>query len=154
MGRISVSTRILVVGDDQYSREGLRDLLLSAGHAVQIYGGAWQAVQLVRTYQFDIAFVDLDLPRVRTIPMTGWDLIQNLRDCEPTLPIVVITAEDRNRTLYERAAALNVTEVLGKPINPRYLKAVVRALGARHDFLPAAAGAMLTEGVCQPGART
>ena len=37
-----MSTRILVVGDDQYSREGLRDLLLSAGHAVQIYGGAWQ----------------------------------------------------------------------------------------------------------------
>jgi DNA-binding response OmpR family regulator len=148
--RASVSTKILVVEDDRYSREGLRELLLSAGHTVQIYGDARQAVQLARTYQFDSALVDLDLPRERTYPLTGWDLIQALRECDPSLPIVVITAEERSRALYERAAALNVAEVLGKPISPRYLKGVVRALGARTGGLPAAAGAMPTKGACQP----
>jgi DNA-binding response OmpR family regulator len=149
-----VGTKILVVEDDRYSREGLRDLLLSAGHTVQIYGDAWQAAELVRAYRFDVALVDLDLSRVRPCSRTGWDLIRALRECEPTLPIVVITAEERTRALYERATALNVAEVLGKPISPRYLKGVVRAFGAREGSPPAATGASPTKGACQPCACT
>lgn len=126
-------TRVLVVEEDQCSRDGLRDLLLRAGHAVQVYRDARQAAELVRAEEFDIALVDLDSPLVGARAMSGWDLVRILRESKPALPIVGVTAEGQNPDAAERAAALRVTEVLAKPINPRYLKAVVATLGDRRS---------------------
>lgn len=147
MERLTVSMRILIVEDDRYSREGLRDFLRGDGWTVQIYGDAWQAVLLARTCTIDIAIVDLVLPVMHGIPMTGWDLIRILRVYAPALPVVVVTAQERNSTLCEQAAALRVTEVLGKPIDPRYLKEVVRSLGASDRSPRTATQAELAKGV-------
>ena len=136
----------MIVEDDQYSREGMRDLLAGEGYVVQIYADAWQAVLLARTCTIDAAIIDLDLPVVHGVPVTGWDLIRILRVYAPELPVVVVTAREKNSALYAEATALRVVEVLGKPISPRHLREVIRSIGASDPSLQTAGRAELVKG--------
>jgi len=96
-----VEKRILVVDDDLHSREGLRASL--------------------------IAIIDLDLPPVHGVTVSGWDLARIFRAYHPAISIIVVSAEDRDAVRAE-AEQLRVSEFLEKPINPAQLKMIVRTL--------------------------
>lgn len=125
--------RILIVEDDQHSRKGLQDSLLTDGHSVEAVSDGWQAFRKIKEGVFDLAIVDLELPPVLGVAMTGWDLVRILRAYFPGIPIVVVSSQEDAviRRLLDR---FQVSTFLVKPIDPARIKAVARGLDA--DILP------------------
>jgi CheY-like chemotaxis protein len=125
--------RILIVEDDQHSRKGLQDSLLTDGHSVEAVSDGWQAFRKIKEGVFDLAIVDLELPPVLGVAMTGWDLVRILRAYFPGIPIVVVSSQEDAviRRLLDR---FKVSTFLVKPIDPARIKAVARGLDA--DVLP------------------
>lgn len=133
--RVSVEKRILVVDDDQHSREGLRVSLQDEGYRVEAAADSWQAIKLIKEHPFDIAIIDLDLPPVHGVSVNGWDLARIFRAYHPAISIIVVSAVDRN-TARAEAERLSVSEVLEKPINPTQLKGIVRSLDSLSEGRP------------------
>lgn len=125
--------RILIVEDDQHSRKGLQDSLLTDGHSVEAVSDGWQAFRKIKEGVFDLAIVDLELPPVLGVAVTGWDLVRILRAYFPGIPIVVVSSQEDAviRRLLDR---FQVSTFLVKPIDPARIKAVARGLDA--DILP------------------
>ena len=124
--------RILLVDPYGHSREGLGAALRGGGLLVETAEGASQAVAAMES-GVDLAIVDLDLPPAHGLAEDGWDLVHLLRAASPTLPLILIAAECRPHT---QAEALRLgARLLEKPINPRELRTIVRAL--RPETAPA-----------------
>jgi CheY-like chemotaxis protein len=119
--------RILVVDDDRPSREGLGTALRRDGHAVDTAADAWQAIVRLRAQSFDVAVVDLDLPSVHGVDLSGWDVVRIARAYQPTIAVIVLSA-DEDPTPGPEALALDVTGILGKPISLRELTGLVDTL--------------------------
>jgi CheY-like chemotaxis protein len=126
--------RLLLVDPYGHSREGLGAALRDGGLIVQTAAGASDAVTRMQDGGFDLLIVDLDLPPAHGLAEDGWDLVRLLRAASPTLPLILIAAESRPET---QAAALRhgAAHLLEKPINPRELRSIVRAL--RPEIAPA-----------------
>jgi DNA-binding response OmpR family regulator len=129
--------RILVVDDDRHSREGLREVLLSEGYRVETAPDSWEAIRKIKEADYDVAILDLDLPAVRGVVVTGWDLARIFPAYSPGISIIVISAEPE-KTQRPRTGLLGVSEFLEKPISPTRLRAIVRALGIRGGARPTA----------------
>ena len=123
----AVQKRILVVDDHRHSREGLRESLLGEGYQVETAADGWQAIKKVKEGRFEVAIIDLDLPPVYGVDMSGWDLIRICRAFHPGITIIVVTAE-AGQEVKAQAEELKVAKVLEKPIDPTQLKAIVRTL--------------------------
>ncbi|MEE9171289.1 MAG: response regulator [candidate division NC10 bacterium] len=121
--------KILVVDDELHSREGLRVSLLRAGYAVETAADSWQAIKKIKDYPFEVAIIDLDLPPVHGVALSGWDLVRIFRAFNPAIAIVVVGAEE-SRHVKAQAEELKVSEFLEKPISPTRLKGIVSALSA------------------------
>lgn len=126
-GSVPAQKKILVVDDHRHSREGLRESLLGEGYQVEAAADCWQAIKKLKEARFELAIVDLDLPPVHGLQMSGWDLIRICRAFHPTINIIVISAEAGD-VLNAQAEELKASKVLEKPIDPTQLKAIVRTL--------------------------
>lgn len=124
--------KILVVDDDHHSREGLRVSLLSAGYTVETAADSLQAIMKMKESPCGVAIVDLDLPPVHGVSMSGWDLVRIFRAFNPAVAIVVVGAEE-SREVRNQAARLKVSEFLEKPISPTQLKAIVSTLNTQSE---------------------
>jgi CheY-like chemotaxis protein len=122
-----LTRRILVVDDDRPSREGLSAALAREGHTVDSAGDAWQAIIRIREQSFDIAVVDLDLPAVHGVELSGWDVARIARAYRPDLAVIMLSA-DEDPTPGPEALALDVTGILGKPISLQELTRLVETL--------------------------
>jgi CheY-like chemotaxis protein len=99
------------------------------GHSVETAADAWQAIVRLRAQPFDVAVVDLDLPDVHGVELSGWDVVRIARGYQPCIAVIVLSADDDPAQGTE-ARALGVTEVLAKPISLRQLTSLVQALRA------------------------
>jgi len=117
---------MLLVDDYRHSREGLRDAFVTVGWLVETAGDSWQAVRRIRDGGFDVAVIDLDLPPVHGVAMSGWDLVRICRVFHPETPIVVVSA-DGSPEAGVLAEHLMVAKVLVKPIDIDELKVAVRS---------------------------
>lgn len=120
---------ILVVDDEQDTREMLRALLEQHGARITLAASAAEALRHHRADPPDLLLSDIAMP-----DEDGYTLISRLRGLPPgaggDLPAVALTAharpEDRNRAL--RAGFDNH---LCKPVDPQELIAVIAALSLR-----------------------
>ncbi len=123
----AVEKKILVVDDDRHCRDELRDSLLGAGYSVETAADSREAIEKVKARLFEVAIIDLDLPPVLGIAVNGWELVRIFRDFNPAITVIVVGAEE-DKQVKTRAAQLNVSEFLEKPISPARLKTIVRTL--------------------------
>ena len=78
--------RVLIVDDESYVREVLRDFLTSMGDEVATAASAAEALELVPTFQPDVILTDMKMPS-----MSGVDLLGALRGSGVTVPVILIT---------------------------------------------------------------
>ena len=121
---------VLVVDNEPIVRDVVGNLLENLGHRVWKAGNARDAfVVLGGPGHFDLVVVDLVLPGT-----SGFELIKQIRDKRPSIPIIVISGYIRSESTsaIEALHKVGITEVLGKPVDPLYLNiAVTNALRAR-----------------------
>jgi len=87
-----VSARVLVADDQPDVLEALRLLLKAAGFEIQTASSPSRVLQAVEEGDFDLVLMDLNYTRDTTSGREGLDLLSRLRELDPTLPTVVMTA--------------------------------------------------------------
>jgi DNA-binding response OmpR family regulator len=114
--------RILIVEDDELVADALKRGLADAGFAVDRVGSAEQAEAALSADEFDLAVVDIGLPRV-----DGLTLVRRLRRAGNSLPVLILTARDG---LADRVDALDLgaDDYLVKPFELPEVAARCRAL--------------------------
>lgn len=114
--------RLLLIEDDAILRLSLKRQLEAEGHRVDLASDGEDGLFQAREYPFDLAIIDLGLPKVN-----GITVLQTLRAEGCTLPILVLTArsswQDKVRGLEAGA-----DDYLVKPFEYPELAARVKAL--------------------------
>jgi DNA-binding NtrC family response regulator len=87
-----VSARVLVADDQPDVLEALRLLLKAAGFEIQTASSPAGVLKAVEEEDFGLVLMDLNYTRDTTSGREGLDLLSRLRELDPTLPTVVMTA--------------------------------------------------------------
>ncbi|HEX5048177.1 MAG TPA: response regulator transcription factor [Gammaproteobacteria bacterium] len=114
--------RVLIVEDDALLGDAVRLVLGNAGFAADLVGTAEAARAALQAEPFDLAIVDIGLPREN-----GLRLVQGLRGRGRTIPVLMLTARDG---LSDRVTALDLgaDDYMTKPFETPELVARCRAL--------------------------
>lgn len=120
-------TPTVLLADDQPDvREALRLLLKSEGIASVGTDGPAGVLESVRRDDFDCALIDLNYTRDTTSGEEGLALLQQLRQLQPAMPVVVMTAWG-NVPLVVEAMRRGATDFIEKPWDNARLLSVLRA---------------------------
>ena len=123
---VEFSPRVLLCEDDPDLAGVLCELLSHNGMQVKVAATA-EAVRLaLRSEQFDVAVVDLDLPDA-----DGIQLVSELRSRESTLPVIISSGRARSSIDPRGLADLNLADWVQKPADPkRLIEAIRTSVGA------------------------
>ena len=83
--------RVLVVDDSLVAGELQKNILIAAGYESEIAGDGVEALECLRTREFDLIIADVDMPR-----MDGFELTQRIRTDERLrdVPVIIVTSRD------------------------------------------------------------
>ncbi|MBN8228431.1 response regulator transcription factor [Corallococcus macrosporus] len=114
--------RFLVVDDNRAFAENLAEILEDAGHTTTVVDCGEAALQAARAERYDVLITDM-----RMAGMSGASLVHHLRQRDPGLAAIVVTAHPGEAEL-ARAHAEGVLAVLPKPVPvPALVELLARA---------------------------
>jgi two-component system response regulator VanR len=118
-------TRVLIVEDEPFMAEAIRDGLRLEAIAADIAGDGHVALELLRLNAYDIAVLDRDVPGP-----SGDEIAERIVASGSGMPILMLTAADR---LDDKASGfeLGADDYLTKPFELRELVLRLRALDRR-----------------------
>ena len=108
---VTAKGRILVVDDEANARNALAEILREEGYGVETAADGFKGLARFREFLPDLVLTDLKMPG-----MDGVELLGKLREIEPTMPVIVMTAYGAVDTAV-RAMRAGAIEYLTKPIN-------------------------------------
>jgi CheY-like chemotaxis protein len=120
--------RILVVDDEQPVRETLAEMLVAVSHRVELAGGGLEAVQKMRSGNFDFVFTDLAMPE-----MDGWETARMIRKDWPNVRIVLVTGYGPTTAPPSGEEDL-VDAIIGKPFDFAQVGSTLNALARNREL--------------------
>ncbi len=123
---------LLVVDDDQATRELLCRLLENSGHRILVAGDGATGLRLAREQRPDAIILDVVMPG----DMDGWEVLRRLKESSDThsIPVIMVSLMAEQ----EHALALEIEDYLEKPLDMHRLsRAVARATehAPQHNLL-------------------
>jgi signal transduction histidine kinase/ActR/RegA family two-component response regulator len=112
--------RLLVVDDEDFVRDLLREILEAEGCKVTLAENGDRALEIFQENQFDGVFTDVGMPG-----MSGWELAQAIREQSEMIPIAVITGWGEAVGSNEQKAA-RVDWVIAKPFTADRISELVK----------------------------
>src|SRR5271167_1291301 len=125
----NAAMRALIVDDEAYSREALRDLCEAdeSLNEVAVAGCGATAIKMIRAARPDLLLLDVELS-----DMTGFDVLRSL-NLAGRPPVIMITAHEQHAVEAFRIGAI---DYLTKPVNAdRFATAIKRAHEQRKSAL-------------------
>lgn len=126
--------RLLVVDDTDDNREAIRLLLEELGAEVRVAANGFEALNMVRSGEFDVVLCDLRMPR-----MDGFQFMVALRDLpDDRVPPVIATSGLTSSADHMRTEAAGFAGHLNKPFDEhRLVAAIETAIARRRSSLSA-----------------
>jgi DNA-binding response OmpR family regulator len=124
-------TRVLTIEDDAAIRRGIADALRFAGHEVLEASTGDAGLTMAVNRELDLVLLDLVLPG-----QGGLEVLKQVRQTRPTLPVIVLTARGHED---DRVAGLRqgADDYIVKPFSVKELLARVEAVLRRCPGRPA-----------------
>jgi len=119
---------ILVVDDERNIRRTMGMVLETAGYQVDSASDGEEALSKCREQHYDIAFVDLQMPK-----MGGLELTRYLRGLSRKTAVVILTAHGSVPTAVE-AMKLGAVDFLEKPFDPKIIRVLTEEILLRQRF--------------------
>jgi DNA-binding response OmpR family regulator len=117
---MTAAPRILVVDDERFFREGIRDALEAAGFACVTAATGVEALDLAADPAIGVVVLDVVLPG-----LDGLEVLRRLRERQPELRVIILSAyTDQERVL--EALRLGAFDYLAKPLHDEELVLAVR----------------------------
>ncbi len=129
--------KILLVDDHPVFRAGLELLLKEMEPSVEVLqaGTCAEGIRIARKHSLNLVFLDLNLP-----DGDGLDCLKAMKEARPSLPVVVISGQQVDHEMIERALDLKAMGFVPKSENAQTIVAALRAALAGGVFLPAHLG--------------
>jgi two-component system, NtrC family, response regulator HydG len=121
--------RILIVDDDQRMTRTLSDIFSIAGHRPVEANSGLQALELARAQPFDCVLTDVRMPG-----MDGVELHRQLRQIQPGLPVVLMTAYASDEII-RKGLAEGVVGVFDKPLDISSMLGFFVSLAKQHSVV-------------------
>src|ERR1043165_2200011 len=103
---------ILIVDDEPSVGDALRLVLEASGYEVVLVTKGLDGLDQARTRRFGFSVVDLYLTDI-----SGFQLISDLRNLQPQIPILLITAHGTTQ-VFDEAKRLGAIGALANPFRP------------------------------------
>lgn len=117
--KVARAPRILLVDDEPAMLELYRAILSECGDRIETALSGPEAIEKVRERSFDTVVSDIRMPG-----MSGLDLFRAIREIDPYVPVVLITAGPTLETAIE-AVELGALRYLVKPLEGNLLRSAV-----------------------------
>jgi DNA-binding response OmpR family regulator len=140
-------TRILTIEDDAAIRRGIVDALTFAGYEMIEAADGVGGLKAAITREFDLLLLDMVLPG-----KSGLDILREVRNVRPTLPVIILSArgEERDRVT---GLKLGADDYVVKPFSVDELLARVEAVLRRSPARPTDVSELQFDGGCIDFAR-
>jgi DNA-binding response OmpR family regulator len=119
--------RILIVDDEPAVREAIAMVLREEGYLVLAAPDGRAALEMISAAP-DLLITDLLMP-----DLDGWGLLDQVREQDPTLPVILMSAIDPTRWRGVSLPALDHVVFLPKPFDLETLLATVAQLSGRRE---------------------
>ena len=132
----NTKSKILIVDDDQGSRDLYRALLTPFGHEVLEARDGREGLEQARRHIPDLVLSDILMPT-----MNGYEFVSALRksDAMRNVPVIFHSASFLDKETRSLGAACGVSRFILKPCDPeRALEAIHEALGLKSELRPVA----------------
>ncbi|MGD9191433.1 MAG: sigma-54 dependent transcriptional regulator [Desulfobacterales bacterium] len=116
------SAKILIVDDELIMRESLAGWLQRDGHSVQTASSGEDALEKLKDMKFDIMLVDIKMEGI-----SGLDVLRNVKENDPDIAIVMITAYGSIPTAIE-AMKNGAYDYMLKPFDPNELGVLIEKI--------------------------
>jgi len=120
MARVRPYPRIILVDDDAVVRDMLVDLVASLGYSADAAESGEEALAMFDRGQYDFVLTDLLMPG-----MTGWDVLEAVRQRDPQMPVIIITGSP---VVGDVRAAQPGVAVLKKPVDLMLLDTLIKRM--------------------------
>jgi two-component system NtrC family response regulator len=122
--------RILIVDDEPNIRSGLSRALQEEADRIDVAPDGSAALGLFRRHHHHLVITDLKMPG----PLSGLDLVRQVKDERPETLLLVITAHGSVETAVE-AMRLGAHDYVSKPLDLALLRLLVRNAYERHRLV-------------------
>jgi len=78
--------KILVIDDNEWIRDTLKQLLAMSGYQVDVANDGEKGIKKVKSQNYDVVLTDIQMPKV-----DGMELLKQIKEYNPALPVVMIT---------------------------------------------------------------
>jgi DNA-binding NarL/FixJ family response regulator len=126
--------RILLIDDHPIFRAGIESLLRQMEPTIEVFHAAScaEGIRVAQREALHLAFLDLNLPDA-----DGLECLIAMKAARPSLPVVVVSGENLNRTLMERLLDAKAMGFVPKSERADMLLVALQAALAGGVFLPA-----------------
>ncbi|HOE99543.1 MAG TPA: sigma-54 dependent transcriptional regulator [Rectinema sp.] len=114
-------TTVLIVDDEEGIRHGLSRFLEREGYAVELAEDSVHAESILKNKKIDCAILDLRLKE----PITGLDLLAKIKEEDPEIPVIIITAYGSIESAIE-AMKRGASDYILKPIDNESLLTLIK----------------------------
>ena len=121
--------RILIVEDDSATRGGLTELVRTWGFLADSAADGEEGLEKISSFRPSIVVTDLVMPR-----RTGLELLEALRDIDPTIAVILLTAQGTVESAVE-AIRNGAYDYLTKPVDPQRLRILLDKAAERQHAL-------------------
>ena len=78
---------VLIVDDERTLARAVKTFLAESGYEAEVAGDAESALGMLERLRPDVVFTDVRLPG-----MSGIDLLRRIREFDPAVPVIIMTA--------------------------------------------------------------
>jgi two-component system chemotaxis response regulator CheY len=114
-----MKAKILVVDDSGLARRLIRKILQELGHEVEEVSDGAQALERYVLNHHDAVVLDLLMHG-----MYGVEVLRNLKELNPELPVIIVTA-DIQRTTRDQVKEAGAVAMVNKPVTKEQLAEVL-----------------------------
>jgi two-component system, NtrC family, response regulator AtoC len=107
---------VLIVDDERTLARAVKAFLTEAGYETELAGDGEKAMELLQSLRPDVVFADVRLPG-----MSGIDLLRRIREFDPAISVVIMTAYGTIEGAVE-AVKLGAFDYMKKPVDLEELK--------------------------------
>jgi CheY-like chemotaxis protein len=140
--------RVLLVDDEPGILRMFRTALQHAGFDIEEASNGHVALERLESASFDVVVSDINMPG-----RDGFELLRNVRERYPDLPLILMTGKPSLESSKE-ALALGAVRYLVKPVFPAALKAAVDHATTGHEARRASSLGLAIDCICSACGRT
>lgn len=122
-----MSTRILIVDDEDIVVRSCLRILADTGYAVDVARGGPEALEKIDETAYDVLLVDIMMPRVN-----GLEVLQHVKQKQPDSEVIIFTGLSQSETAL-RAQELGAFAYLPKPFEPEDIQRLIGQALARRN---------------------